>query len=66
MAAVIWWLYPAYLKVLLEDPVGPLLIFVALALQIIGGLAVLTAVILIQMEKEHDEMTPALIKGRRQ
>jgi drug/metabolite transporter (DMT)-like permease len=35
------------------------------ALQIIGGLAVLTAVILIQMEKEHDEMAPALIKGRR-
>jgi len=36
-----------------------------LALQIIGGLAVMTAVILIQLEKEHDEMTPALIKGRR-
>jgi drug/metabolite transporter, DME family len=36
-----------------------------LALQIIGGLAVLTAVVMIQMEKEHDEMTPALIRGRR-
>ncbi|MBW2022622.1 MAG: EamA family transporter [Deltaproteobacteria bacterium] len=33
--------------------------------QIIGGLAVLTAVVLIQWEKEHDEMTPAIIKARK-
>ena len=36
-----------------------------LLLQIIGGLAVLTAVVLIQWEKEHDEMTPAIIKARK-
>lgn len=35
-----------------------------LPLQIIGGLAVLTAVVMIQWEKEHDEMTPAIMKSR--
>jgi drug/metabolite transporter (DMT)-like permease len=34
-----------------------------LALQIVGGLAVLIAVVMIQWEKEHDEMTPAMIKA---
>jgi len=32
--------------------------------QILGGLAVLTAVVLIQWEKEHDELAPAMIKKR--
>lgn len=35
-----------------------------LALQVLGGLAVLTGVVMIQWEKEHDEMTPAMIKAR--
>ncbi len=35
-----------------------------LSLQIVGGLAVLIAVVLIQWEKEHDELAPAMIKKR--
>jgi drug/metabolite transporter (DMT)-like permease len=34
-------------------------------LQILGGLTVLTAVVLLQWEKEQDELTPAMIKKRR-
>jgi drug/metabolite transporter (DMT)-like permease len=35
------------------------------ALQIIGGMVVLAAIVLLQMQREHDEMAPELIRARR-
>jgi drug/metabolite transporter (DMT)-like permease len=34
-------------------------------LQIIGGMVVLSAIVLLQTQREHDEMTPELIRARR-
>ena len=35
------------------------------ALQVIGGILVIAAVVLLQVQKEQDEMAPALIRGRK-
>jgi tight adherence protein B len=40
MAAVVYVIAPGYLKGLVEDPVGPAVIFAAVALQIIGFLII--------------------------